>query len=67
MNCELLREVELGLAATTIEEWTDALSGLIADRDAAARMGAAGRQLAEARYGVAVLAPRLAALLRRLG
>ena len=46
--------------------WSEALSGLIAERAAAERMGMAGRDLAVARYSVAVLAPRLAALLRRL-
>ena len=49
-----------------IGQWTEALSSLIADRAAAARMGAAGRALAVARYSVAALAPRLAELLRRL-
>ena len=67
MNSELLRQAELGRAATTIDQWTEALSSLIADRDAAARMGAAGRGVAEAHYSVATLAPRLAELLRRLG
>jgi glycosyltransferase involved in cell wall biosynthesis len=66
MNRELLDEAEIGSAATTIEEWTEALSGLIADRTAAERMGMAGRDLAVTRYSVAALAPRLAALLRRL-
>ena len=67
MNSELLREAELGRSATTIDQWTEALSSLIADRDSAARMGAAGRALAVARYSVAALAPRLAELLRQLG
>jgi glycosyltransferase involved in cell wall biosynthesis len=67
MNNELLREAELGRAATTIDQWTEALSSLIADRDAAARMGSAGRAVAVARYSVAMLAPRLAEMLRRLG
>ncbi|HYU11716.1 MAG TPA: glycosyltransferase [Stellaceae bacterium] len=66
MNQELLREAEIGRAATTIGEWSEALSGLIAERAAAARMGMAGRDLAVTRYSVAGLAPRLAALLRRL-
>lgn len=66
MNNDLLRQAEFGLAATTAEEWTEALSSLIADRDAARRLGASGRALAVARYSVAALAPRLAELLRRL-
>jgi Glycosyl transferases group 1 len=67
MNSELLREAELGLSATTTGQWTEAISSLLADRDAAERMGAAGRAVAVARYSVAVLAPQLAELLRRLG
>jgi glycosyltransferase involved in cell wall biosynthesis len=66
MNREILSQAELGRAATTLEEWTEALSSLIADRDAAQRLGAAGRALAVARYSVRALAPRLAALLRCL-
>src|SRR5205807_10650702 len=65
MNSQLLREAELGRRATTIDQWTEALSSLIAGRAGAARMGAAGRALAVARYSVAALAPRLAELLRR--
>jgi glycosyltransferase involved in cell wall biosynthesis len=67
MNNEVLREAALGRSARTIDQWTEALSSLIADRDAAARMGAAGRAVAVARYSVRALAPRLAELLRRLG
>ncbi len=67
MNGELLCEAELGRSATTIDQWTEALSSLIADRTAAVRMGAAGRALAVRRYSVAALAPRLAELLRQLG
>jgi len=67
MNTELLREAELGRSATTIDQWVEALSSVIADRTAAARMGAAGRALAVRRYSVAALAPRLAELMRRLG
>jgi glycosyltransferase involved in cell wall biosynthesis len=64
MNAELLREAELGLAASTPDEWTEALSSLLAEPEAAARLGAAGRAVAAERYSVAVQAPRLAALLR---
>jgi glycosyltransferase involved in cell wall biosynthesis len=66
MNKDLLQQAAVGLAAETIDEWTEALSALLADRGAAERMGAAGRELAVTRYSVAALAPRLAGLLRRL-
>lgn len=66
MNGELLRQAALGCPATTLNEWSEALSSLIADRDAAERLGAAGRALAVARYSVRALTPRLAELLRRV-
>jgi glycosyltransferase involved in cell wall biosynthesis len=66
MNAELLAEAELGVAATRLDAWTEALSALISDPAAAARMGAAGRALAERRYSLRVLTPRLAELLRRV-
>jgi glycosyltransferase involved in cell wall biosynthesis len=66
MNSELLAEAEIGRAATTLDEWSEALSSLLAERDRAERMGMTGRTLAVERYSVAALAPRLAALLRRL-
>ena len=66
MNKELLDTAELGFAARTPNEWTEALSHLLADRDFAERMGKTGRSLAAAQYSVAALVPRLAELLRRL-
>jgi glycosyltransferase involved in cell wall biosynthesis len=67
MNGELLRKAELGRSAITIDQWTKALSSLIADPDAAARMGSAGRAIAVEHYSLARLAPHFAELLRRLG
>ena len=66
MNRELLDAADLGLPARTIDEWIEALSRLLADREAAERMGAAGRRVAVASYSLAALVPRLAELLRRL-
>lgn len=66
MNSEILHQAELGLAANTLSEWTEALSALLDDPVAAGRMGQVGRALAEARYSVNALAPRLAELLHRL-
>jgi glycosyltransferase involved in cell wall biosynthesis len=66
MNSELLAEAEIGRAAATLDEWSEALSILLAERDAAERMGLDGRSLAAERYSVTALAPQLAALLRRL-
>jgi glycosyltransferase involved in cell wall biosynthesis len=66
MNNDLLRQGELGLAAITLDQWTEALCSLIADSGMAQQMGAAGRALVVESYSVRALAPRLAELLHRL-
>ena len=65
MNRDILAEAEIGRAATSPAEWVEALCGLLADRNEAERLGAAGRELAVSGYSVAAMAPRLAGLLRR--
>jgi glycosyltransferase involved in cell wall biosynthesis len=64
MNGELLNEAGVGLAARTHEDWVGSLCALLADGEMAEEMGRAGRALAERRYSVHALAPRLAELLR---
>ena len=59
MNRDILAEAEIGRAATTPAEWVEALCGLLADRNEAERLGAAGRELAVSDYSVAAVAPRL--------
>jgi glycosyltransferase involved in cell wall biosynthesis len=66
MNNEILQQAEVGRAARTIDDWIEGISSLLSDRSAAEQMGAAGRDLAVARYSVRVLAPRFAEVLRRL-
>ena len=63
MNVDVLAEGAVGLAATSDGEWIDALVSLLDDRQARIAMGTAGRRVAEDRYSVQVVAPRLAALL----
>jgi glycosyltransferase involved in cell wall biosynthesis len=50
--------------ATTRDEWREALSTLIADRERREQMGAAGRRWALEHYGLAAQADKLAAALR---
>lgn len=50
--------------ATVPDEWHEALSTLIADRDSRELMGAAGRRWALEHYGLAAQADKLAAALR---
>jgi glycosyltransferase involved in cell wall biosynthesis len=66
VNAGMLAKAEIGMAASTHAQWVEALSALLADRAAAARMGAAARALAVSDYSVEALAPRLAAIFRRL-
>lgn len=64
MNKDLLAQSEVGLAATTHAEWVEAMSAILADRPAAERFGAAGRNLVAARYSLRALTPKLAQLIR---
>lgn len=50
--------------ATTPDEWREALSTLIADRESRGQMGSAGRRWALEHYGLAAQADKLAAALR---
>lgn len=63
-NVEVLQKGEVGFGATNRQDWVDALSELLANLELRARMGRAGRAVAEKHYSVEVLAPRLAQILR---
>jgi glycosyltransferase involved in cell wall biosynthesis len=54
-----------GLLASSVEEWTAALTSLAADRERAEKLGNAGRQRAESTYSLQVNAPKLIALFER--
>lgn len=64
MNSEVLAHSALGLAASTEDEWIDALTELIRDPLLRARMGAAGRMTVENHYSIRSIAPRLGAAIR---
>jgi glycosyltransferase involved in cell wall biosynthesis len=66
MNNEILSQGQVGMTATTIPQWVEALSTLVADRATAEDMGATGRKLAVDRYSLSVLAPKFAELIRRV-
>jgi len=65
MNAEVLAMAEVGLAAATDDEWVEALLTLYRDRDRALSLGRGGRALAERSFSVPVIAPQLAAAMRR--
>lgn len=63
---EVLSRNRVGLAARTANDWYDSLSLLYSDQDLSARLGAAGRKLAEEEFSVATNAPKLAAVIREI-
>lgn len=60
MNAEVLARGDCGFAARTPADWEDALEALHADPDTRARLGAAGRVIAERHYSRAVVGATLA-------
>lgn len=66
VNVGVLKMAEAGLLARGPREWVDALLALHDDRGRAAALGDAGRRLAEERFSVAAVAPRLAAIFREV-
>jgi len=64
MNTEVLAHGRCGFAARTNDEWVDAMSALIADRDACAKMGEIGRRIAKDHYSRHVIGPKLAQILK---
>lgn len=64
MNGEVLAMGSVGFAARTQDEWADALAMLLADPDAAQRMGKVGRAVIDSSFSVEVLSTRLAGIIR---
>ena len=65
-NRDVLACGEVGLAATTPDDWVDAIDTLLRAPHRADRCGARGRAIVEERFSVRALAPRLASLLREV-
>ena len=65
-NAEILAHDELGFAASTPDDWYQALKCLHADRELGARMGAAGRRVAEEHYSVKSNVVKLADIFREV-
>lgn len=60
MNAEVLNEATLGIAATSIDDWVDAIDALVASAQMRTQMGEAGRGVIEKKYAINVLAPQFA-------
>jgi glycosyltransferase involved in cell wall biosynthesis len=65
MSAQVLGMADVGLPATGEADWVEALLALYRDRDQARTFGRAGRALAESTFSVQVIAPQLAAVMRR--
>lgn len=60
MNAEVLSLSELGIGATTDQQWADGLVALLEGTTLRTRMGAEGRRVAESWFSIQAVAPRLA-------
>jgi len=65
MNEQVLAMADVGLAATSEDEWVEALLTLYRDRETASGLGDNGRDLAVRCFSVPVIAPQLAAAMHR--
>jgi len=65
MNRQVLDMADVGIAASSPDEWVEALLQLYSDRDRARRLGCSGRQLVERTFSVKVVSRQLADIFRR--
>lgn len=66
MNREVLALGDSGLAASSTDDWIEALRALAADPERRARLGATGRAVALAHFDVPVVARQIAAVFQSL-
>ena len=66
MNREVLGLGRVGYGAETLSQWSEALDALLSDGEAAKRMGHTGREVVLQHFSVAVITPKLAALMRQV-
>jgi len=64
VNRDIVNNGTNGFLAASEQEWTSALSELLASAQMRSSMGTAGRTLVESSYCLQVTAPRLAVILR---
>ena len=66
MNEHVLAMGEIGMGATTADEWVDTLSNLLNAKSLRLKMGRQGRQVVDAHFSIDVIAPKLAAILQQI-
>lgn len=64
MNADVLAHDYCGIGASSIDDWVDALSTLIAEKDLCFRLGQNGRKIVESRYAQNIIGPQLGALIK---
>lgn len=64
MNAEVLALGKVGIGASTVRQWTDALMALLKGKDMRSEMGASGRKVVEEIFSLDAVGPHLAACLR---
>lgn len=67
VNSRIVRDGVNGFLASNADAWTQAMAHLLGDAALRARLGSAGRAIAEQEYSLATYAPVLASLVRRVG
>jgi glycosyltransferase involved in cell wall biosynthesis len=60
MNKQVLSEGDIGFAATTAQEWIEAIDALVISAKTRTQMGEEGRSVIEKKYAIKVLAPQFA-------
>jgi glycosyltransferase involved in cell wall biosynthesis len=65
MNATVLARGVSGYAASSSDDWVDAISSILANSELARKMGRDGRRVVEEHYSRHVLSPRLVDVLRR--
>jgi glycosyltransferase involved in cell wall biosynthesis len=66
MNVDVLSHGACGIGARTLDEWVDSISMLLSEPQKAAALGKKGREIIETRYSLAVIAPQLVELIKKL-
>ena len=66
MNEKVLSMGEIGMGATTADEWVDAISCLLTGKSLRLKMGRQGRQIVDSHFSLDVIAPKLAAILQQI-
>lgn len=64
MNAEVLAKGTLGLAASTMDDWVDALTTLLSSLSLRQRLGQVGREVVEREFSTSVVASRIAEIFR---